>query len=868
MLLCSSILLNAKNIDTNKIDQIIEMYVLEQGICTLKNLDNLYNQHYPTFYHGYENNKSLEANNKHIRDRLLELIESCELKDQLSKIIEFHHFVNEQDYKKFSDLELESINNKFLKDFENFPEGATKNEFIFKIYGFIHQFHIDRWNFKKASNEMNKILDYSENIQIGSYETALQYGLFHRIENEPNENLLRDILHLKRFYMAYGKIGEFYVNKMNLALAKYFIQTEQVDSAKHYLKLLPPSFMKQMYVSTNKVHYDISMFENKHSKAESILYDILERAKNTKPHTIKEYLLIGNHFLKLEKAEAANKAFQTAMDQCQLSQGDISLYTNIIDYTTALIGLIESNLQLKQFDNQKELIQKAKELIDRQFSELDNQKDKILLLNNFSKLFSLIFRYRTHLNLHEDDLLNYSENARAYALLDGIKYGTQIRERLTELEFKNYVNFLKMIDKLETQKKTDLSLDALQISELDKRKGQHLKSIDSLRQTIGQSIYEAFDFDQVKDISYHQTVLEYYLLDSTGLVFIINDGLIKIHEIQLSSREHSNINKFKSLISDPSSELSDFKNTSKKLYNFLIGDLAQDFKDNLLIIPHSTISSIPFEALVDEQGQFLVSEYNINYAYSLGVQNKMRQHDCSSDGFLGFAPSYNFKASVKKLRVLNHNKRELESIKNMLKSTKCFFGKDASKARFHKHAKEHGIIHIAGHADVNSSDEDLSYIAFSDHTGDPDSTLLYLSNLYSTQLNPELIVLSACNTGLGTYQSGEGILSIARGFVHAGTASIVSTLWEVDDRATSDIMINFYNHLQNSKNKDHALSLAKRDYLNKNENQHPYYWAGSIFIGDSSPFENLGQTPWIFVLLIVLAFLLLIFFFRKSQRGA
>jgi CHAT domain-containing protein len=199
---------------------------------------------------------------------------------------------------------------------------------------------------------------------------------------------------------------------------------------------------------------------------------------------------------------------------------------------------------------------------------------------------------------------------------------------------------------------------------------------------------------------------------------------------------------------------------------------------------------------------------------------------------LGFAPNYD------KLFPLFSTTKEVKFIEKSFKSSICFYDDQANKKAFIDHCRNSDIIHIASHADINAFDDDYSYIAFSDvHYDNEGDYLLYLRELVSLDLNAELIVLSACNTSLGSYKKGEGILSLARGFVSAGCSSIVSSLWEVDDASTQELMESFYSHLLLGEDKSLALANAKRSYLKTHtgEKLSPYFWGGFVALGDMKP---------------------------------
>ncbi|NEP24886.1 MAG: CHAT domain-containing protein [Moorea sp. SIO3I6] len=104
----------------------------------------------------------------------------------------------------------------------------------------------------------------------------------------------------------------------------------------------------------------------------------------------------------------------------------------------------------------------------------------------------------------------------------------------------------------------------------------------------------------------------------------------------------------------------------------------------------------------------------------------------------------------------------------------------------------------------------------------------------------QLVVLSACDTGIGDISAGEGIYGLRRAFVIAGSESQLISLWKVEDTATKDLMVAYYQGLKAGKGRREALSQIQRDWLegkNGKKYQHPYYWASFIFSGDSTPME-------------------------------
>ncbi|MEM6377161.1 MAG: CHAT domain-containing protein, partial [Bacteroidota bacterium] len=224
--------------------------------------------------------------------------------------------------------------------------------------------------------------------------------------------------------------------------------------------------------------------------------------------------------------------------------------------------------------------------------------------------------------------------------------------------------------------------------------------------------------------------------------------------------------------------------------------------------------------------------------------------------WLGFAPEFSGRNPA--LQPLYYNDKEVQNIAKILHGKKTFLAKEAQRLNFETYAKQTQVLHLATHGVANAVQSDFAYLAFT--SSDSTASLLYTQSLYGMQLNAlELVVLSACETGLGEAQPGEGIISLAHAFTYAGAASIITTLWSIDDEKTADIMLLFYKNLKKGLPKDAALRQARLDYLTsyKSTYAHPFYWAAFVPLGnmDSLP---LGRPSWHYIISI-LGILILIF---------
>jgi CHAT domain-containing protein len=193
---------------------------------------------------------------------------------------------------------------------------------------------------------------------------------------------------------------------------------------------------------------------------------------------------------------------------------------------------------------------------------------------------------------------------------------------------------------------------------------------------------------------------------------------------------------------------------------------------------------------------------------------------------------------------------------------------EATIENFRQRAGRYGKIHLATHAQANTAAGNFSFIVLADGAGGYDS--LFVNDLYGLRLRAELVVLSACETGVGTVYKGEGVISLARGFLYAGAGSIITTLWSINDQANSLLMEQFYEEIRAGKPKDQALRDAK---INRIENAdalaaHPAYWAAFVPIGDMNEMDS---TPgWIALSGIIAAGVgalgLLFFGWRRWKR--
>ena len=187
---------------------------------------------------------------------------------------------------------------------------------------------------------------------------------------------------------------------------------------------------------------------------------------------------------------------------------------------------------------------------------------------------------------------------------------------------------------------------------------------------------------------------------------------------------------------------------------------------------------------------------------------------------------------------LPSTRREAEAIVSLLPEDARAVATDFAANRATALSAELGrfrIVHIATHSVVNSSHPELSGIVLSmvNEQGQEEDGFLQLHDIYSLKLDAELVVLSACNTGLGKDVRGEGLVGLTRGFMYAGASSVVASLWKVDDAASAELMTHFYKAMfEDDLPPAAALRSAKETMWRQKHWRSPYYWSAFVLQGE------------------------------------
>jgi CHAT domain-containing protein len=187
---------------------------------------------------------------------------------------------------------------------------------------------------------------------------------------------------------------------------------------------------------------------------------------------------------------------------------------------------------------------------------------------------------------------------------------------------------------------------------------------------------------------------------------------------------------------------------------------------------------------------------------------------------------------------LRESGKEAESIRNAAPKGESLVARDFAASRAMATSpdlSQYRVVHFAAHSIVDYNRPELSGIVLSmvDEKGQPEDGYLQLRDIYKLNLPADLVVLSACQTGIGKEIKGEGLIALTRGFMYAGAARVIATLWKVDDAATAELMAEFYKQMyRDGRTPAAALRGAQKKLSQQPGRRSPYYWAGFVLQGE------------------------------------
>ncbi|WP_299255893.1 CHAT domain-containing protein [uncultured Aquimarina sp.] len=374
--------------------------------------------------------------------------------------------------------------------------------------------------------------------------------------------------------------------------------------------------------------------------------------------------------------------------------------------------------------------------------------------------------------------------------------------------------------------------------------------------------YKAFS---KKHISDKEVVLQYILDKNQGYGLLTTSNKSIFFEIKDVPKLQQNIRQLRKQSSDwfrTQEQLTAYQKNANLIFKKLIPQqvYTQLKEKKVTIIPDYTLQQVSFDVLITSQqsDKYLIQDTEIRYAYSMSYLDRKDQIKTTpKHSFIGFAP---VTFATKELGDLTLSKKEVLLISDLFNG-KTLIEEKATKANFLNTIAEYKIIHLSTHADIGDAID--PWIAFRDKK-------LTLQEIYATKNQSDMVVLSACKTSLGELEKGEGVMSLARGFFHSGTRSVISSLWSTNDKSNQELMIDFYKGINQGLTKSNALRNAKLNYINTHQGTElsPFYWGSLILIGDNAPIDlsqSINNWYWLFTFFII-ALVIFIYYLKKAKN--
>lgn len=539
---------------------------------------------------------------------------------------------------------------------------------------------------------------------------------------------------------------------------------------------------------------------------------------------------------------------------------------------TVLIDALD--LQAEIFTNQNQL---KKALESFQLSlHVEDLLMNILVYENSKIITQIRARNRTekclliyHRLYQKEHKLEYLEQA--FQLSEKTKSGVlksyrsnienaSVEEKLLLEQLQNINNAI-----IKEQQKGNSATISI-INQNIKKQNELMLSLKKIQNKNTHSIPENSDLKALfSKLEKDKAVMVYYFLGTENLFyFTLQNNRITLNHIYTAHTAILYIFKFINYFnaSDAiTNDVSGYNYYGKKVFDLLQLPQNTVYK-NLIIVPDGILNFLPFEALITAESKttnfakmhYLLNDFKIAYNTSANMYLNSKSVSNSEKTVLGVFPVFEKTAFE-----LSYSKKELESIRSNFNG-KYLENANATFDNFKNNANQYSILHLSTHASSGDVETPASIKFY-------DQEIVY-SELYNLNINPDLVVLSACETGIGKLYKAEGAMSVARGFQFAGAQNLLFSLWKVNDYTTSVFMADFYKNIKKDVPYFAATTNAKLAFLKDksipNAKKSPYYWSSFVYYGTISVEEK--PTNYIFYIISLLTVIGLFLVFNHYRK--
>ncbi len=546
--------------------------------------------------------------------------------------------------------------------------------------------------------------------------------------------------------------------------------------------------------------------------------------------------------------------------------------------------------------------------------DISEEESRILLGDNYRRAYDGIVKDLHNLwSLSGSDrdmrlAFEYAERSKAAGLLVSLREirasqflipdSLSVLERNLEVELGAVREFIA--NELLSENPDSNRLEELRNSEFAaaQRKSELIRLFESSYPDYYSAKYntKVAGLDEVrKMMGKKDTYINYVLADTSIYIFVVNRKHTAFIRQSTDAEFFQSLTDFRNVIMKPASIIrarqvfNEINQNGHYLYEKLISPVRELLTTRRLIIsPDNLLAYIPFEALLTtlqsrddilyRELDFMVKEFEISYTYSATMYIETSGGGRSlNNRALAFAPEYT--GNMERDSVLNtrqlrqevlsdlpHARDEASYVQRRL-GGELYLNENALESIYKSRASQFPVIHLAMHAIINNQYPAYSKLIFSKENNNEGFLNTY--EIYGVPLSSKMVVVSSCNTGSGKLTAGEGVMSLARGFITAGSQSVIMSLWEVDDELGFEIMRFFYENLKRGDSKSKSLRKAKLEMLNGSSQyqSHPFYWSTLVLYGNRSPlFFDAGMllSAVLLMLALIASAIRLVFYLRSK----
>ncbi|MDR7129778.1 CHAT domain-containing protein [Algoriphagus sp. 4150] len=716
-------------------------------------------------------------------------------------------------------LEIECTQ-KALSVMENTPQLFTPNDFI-QIYNDLYYYQINYDDNKGMTTTYRKHRNFfdKEKLELTSEAYAYARRVLRKME-------IQEALNQGQPIRAQEILNEF-LNEVSGDLNKDEIQ-----------------YLNSCYSSINSYYY----FAQRYPEAIEFGWKYLEFAQQTNDswNIMLAYSKIGTSHLQMGDYMQSMHYTELSMQAFPFGKFNASLFALQIIKASCLSGLGQHQEAVQLAEETLEQILSRR--LDRKATVFDFEIDEIKDLNshNYINIFAIagllfVDKYKSDRNPEDlakaEKILRTSSEMFREFYLKG-----EYNQTLYSLHTKNTEGLLYIA----TEKYASGSSDLVSILNLiEENASKHLYK-NYLRKSGEDTGKEGhLSIDNTGDL---MTQVQQYIGDSEQILkyYVLNGHVYRasISKSEISLEPVGNTGEVKQELLGYLQQIKDRKRTHKQYAPHLIQTLLpNDLNRKIIVISDNFLNYLPFEALYDRQSnKYMVELHEFSYSYSLAMWLLQRKgaKPLKTTSSIVFNPDYEKGVTYQGglLSPLPYSHTEAQQIGRMLGSE--IIGHKVRKQDVVSRLNDFGLYHFSMHAYMDEEDFNKSCLLFSE--GEP----LFFEELYHMDVPANMVVLGACNTGNGEWKNGDGIMSLSMAFSFAGTRSSVYSLWPVPDAETAEILGYFYKNLKNGYTKDKALAEAKQEFIHENPiKSHPFFWAGFIVNGDTSPLFHEAKMSWI-----------------------